>query len=112
MAQYRYSEAPFIITTNRTDLASCTEIHVTFEQGATQVDKTGEALTIAEDGTTIITRMTQEEAATFTAGQAAKMQVTLLDPDGFRFVSNVVVGNVGESLIDSVIPVAAEGGEG
>lgn len=108
---YRYSEAPFIITTNRTDLATCTEIHVTFEQGEVSVDKTGAALTISEDGTTIITRMTQTEAAQFSASAPTMLQVTLLDPDGFRFVSNIVMRPVGESLIDQTIPISA-GGEG
>lgn len=104
---YRYSEAPFIITTNRTDLDQCTEIHVTIRQGETVVDKTGAALEITEDGTTIITRMTQAEAATFDAGdKPAELQVTLLDPDGYRFVSNIAIQGVGGSLIDSVIPAA------
>lgn len=106
---YRYSEAPFIITTNRDDLATCTEIHATFEQGDVQVDKTGAALTISDDGTTIITRMTQAEAAQFSAKLPTMLQVTLLDPDGYRFVSNIVIRPVGESLIDEEIPAASSG---
>lgn len=82
------------------DLTRARNVYATFEQGGTQITKTGEDLVIGAK--TVEVYMTQEETLSFKAG-SVDVQVNWTSAGGKRASSDIKAIRLTKQLLDEVI---------
>lgn len=85
------------------------DVYVSLEQGATELVKTGAALTMTavtvqqQTDTNITFMLTQEESAAFNYNRAVSVQVNWITSGGVRSATEIKVIPVMRNLLDEVI---------
>lgn len=89
------------------DLTDNQDVYVTIVQGAVELTKKNEALTISYNSqtevSTIVFSLTQEESASFQFARAAQLQVNFINASGVRDATNIASIDVLKNLLDEVI---------
>ena len=107
MINYTTPAIPLIVEDR--DLTQGQDVYVSFEQGPTELTKTGTDLTITTSSrgtitdSNIVLVLTQEETAMFNLKQAVNIQVNWISASGVREATEQKRISVFRNLLDKVI---------
>ena len=107
MINYTTPAIPLIVEDR--DLTQGQDVYVSFEQGPTELTKTGTDLTITTSSrgtitdSNIVLVLTQEETAMFNLKQAVNIQVNWINASGVREATEQKRISVFRNLLDKVI---------
>lgn len=103
-----YTTPTIVLTVEGVDLTGM-DVYVTLEQGAHELTKTGEDLTITieteseQTNTVLATVLTQAESAAFDFGKSALVQVNWISAQGVRCATEIGKIAVMRNLLDEVV---------
>ena len=99
-----YTTPTISLTVEGVDLTG-QDVYVSLAQGAVELTKTGEDLTITheEDDTKIIFQLSQDESAVFKFNSSVSVQVNWISVAGVRSATEIKSIPVMKNLLDEVI---------
>lgn len=100
-----YTTPTITLEVEGVDLTQNQDVYVTMLQGNTELQKTGEDLDIsyAQEKSTIVLSLTQEESADFQPSRTVQVQVNWITDEGERGATNIATIKVFRNLLDEVI---------
>lgn len=102
-----YTTPSITLEVEHIDLTDNQDVYVTIVQGAVEMTKTGEALTISYNSqsevSTIVFSLSQEESASFQFARSAQLQVNFINASGVRDATNIAQIDVLKNLLDEEI---------